>query len=91
MHVVLSTTSLLSYSTDMATKPLLGGQPASPTATGYGGAYNNPVDTPSFHGDTPGEDASENASAQPPVPTAPSLDKLETVSGYEGVGFNAGV
>jgi hypothetical protein len=73
----------------MATTPLLGAQQG---AAGYGdaGNYGSPVDTPSFQGETPDEDEAENPNAQPPAPTAPSLDNLEVVSGYEGVGFNAG-
>ncbi|XP_065830372.1 protein SSUH2 homolog [Oscarella lobularis] len=68
----------------MATQPLVQGQ-----QTGYGGAQTAPVETPSFQGDVPGEDAAENPNASAPQPSAPSVDKMDAVAGYEGIGFDA--
>ncbi|XP_062522491.1 protein SSUH2 homolog [Corticium candelabrum] len=69
----------------MAAAPMMGGQP---TNQGYGAT--SAVDTPTFQGDIPGEDVAENPNAQPSQPTAPSLDQLQAVSGYEAVSFNEG-
>eukprot|EP00118_Oscarella_pearsei_P015868 m.146802 g.146802 ORF g.146802 m.146802 type:complete len:172 (+) comp38454_c0_seq5:52-567(+) len=58
---------------------------------GYGGAHGGaaPVDSPVFQGDIPNEDAAENPNASAPAPSAPTVDKMDFVRGYERIGFDS--
>ncbi len=48
------------------------------------------VDTPTFQGPTHHEDIIDNPNAQEPIATAPPMEKMEHISGYDNVTFDAG-
>ena len=50
-----------------------------------------PQAPPVYKGDVPNEDVHENSSGQaPPQAAAPPVARMDEVSGYENVGFEAG-
>lgn len=52
------------------------------------GAAPGGADAPAFKGETPAEDVKDDPSMKAPAPSAPTLDQMGHVSGYENTGFN---
>lgn len=48
------------------------------------------IDVPQYTGEMPDEDLDENPEAVPPEITPPSLDKMDTIEGYQNIGFSGG-
>ena len=48
------------------------------------------IEVPKYAGDMPDEDVDHNPDAAPPEPTAPTLDGLSPIPGYQNIGFSGG-
>lgn len=48
------------------------------------------VDVPKYEGEMPDNDVDDDPNAQPPVPTAPALQNMDAIQGYNNVGFSGG-
>ncbi|VDH96103.1 Hypothetical predicted protein [Mytilus galloprovincialis] len=46
------------------------------------------IEVPKYAGDMPDEDVDHNPDAAPPEPTAPTLDGLSPIPGYQNIGFS---
>ena len=45
---------------------------------------------PAFKGEVPEQDVDDDPNALAPTPSAPPLEKMDPVSGYENIGFSEG-
>ena len=48
------------------------------------------VEVPQYTGEMPDDDVDDNPEYKPPEPTAPSLDNVTPVPGYQNIGFSGG-
>ncbi|KAJ8301231.1 hypothetical protein KUTeg_020218 [Tegillarca granosa] len=68
-------------------------QAGYPSPAGYGGQPQGPPPSgvPQYKGEMPADDVDDNPNLADLQPTAPPIDKMDTIEGYGGVGFNAGM
>ena len=48
------------------------------------------VDTPTYQGQVHNEDVKDDPNLQPTAPTAPPMEKMDQITGYDGVTFGGG-
>ena len=62
---------------------------AYPPPGGPGGAPGDDVQV-QWKGEIPADDVDDNPNAAPAAPSAPPLEKMDTVAGYDHIGFDSG-